>query len=520
MKHLHSTFSKSMMTLFIIMLLSFVDLKAQTPQYYNYQGVGSSNNNFPFNVASGKAAEWLFLPGDFNQPAPLPSGKKITTIYFWVYTGGSYSYTNLSVLMGQSTITTLTSGVFYDGQMDTVYFHPSASLSSNTGDWMSITLDKPFVYDPSKSLIVMVGQCGGTGNGLTIKQNYISDIRRVWSVGGCPFVPYSSGDAGVVNFGVDVVDALQQPALPDLIYYKFKNNPAPNLTPNFAVPGVGTNPAPITGLTLTSGGEFDSCLSGTATTSAKITTGYNLSTGTSSFTISMWLNNLPAPSSMRNLFGDAGLSFRCLVGGVAPTNGAILRGTGVNDVPIYNIFPGPTVIHIVYDSASSSVKVYKNGVLDNTVPQNPFNFTSGTGFSVGGYSSSSAGFEGLMDEFRFYKRALDSAEIAETWNFNLGNVTGITPIYTQTPLTYSLSQNYPNPFNPLTKINYSIQKSGLVTLKVYDMLGRQVANLVNATKLSGNYSVDFNASNLTSGVYFYRLDVNGFTDTKKMVILK
>ena len=88
------------------------------------------------------------------------------------------------------------------------------------------------------------------------------------------------------------------------------------------------------------------------------------------------------------------------------------------------------------------------------------------------------------------------------------------------PLSYQLSQNYPNPFNPVTKINFAIQKQGLVTLKVYDMLGREVAALVNEFKQAGYYSLDFNASGLSSGIYFYKLQANDFTDIKKMVLIK
>jgi hypothetical protein len=99
-------------------------------------------------------------------------------------------------------------------------------------------------------------------------------------------------------------------------------------------------------------------------------------------------------------------------------------------------------------------------------------------------------------------------------------LTGIVWNQQSAPTAYKLSQNYPNPFNPVTKINYALPKSGFVTLKVYDMLGREVVSLVNENKVSGNYSVDFNASNLTSGVYFYRLEVNGFVDTKKMLMIK
>jgi len=86
--------------------------------------------------------------------------------------------------------------------------------------------------------------------------------------------------------------------------------------------------------------------------------------------------------------------------------------------------------------------------------------------------------------------------------------------------SYQLSQNYPNPFNPTTSINYSIPKSGLVTLKVFDILGKEVAKIVNEFKNAGNHEVDFNASSLSSGVYFYRIESGDFIDTKKMFLLK
>lgn len=98
-------------------------------------------------------------------------------------------------------------------------------------------------------------------------------------------------------------------------------------------------------------------------------------------------------------------------------------------------------------------------------------------------------------------------------------LTGIIVI-NETPEVFSLSQNYPNPFNPTTKINFSIPKQGFVTLKVYDMLGKEVATLVNETKFAGNYSVDFNGSNLPSGTYFYRIETDDFSDVKKMILVK
>jgi hypothetical protein len=86
--------------------------------------------------------------------------------------------------------------------------------------------------------------------------------------------------------------------------------------------------------------------------------------------------------------------------------------------------------------------------------------------------------------------------------------------------TYYLSQNYPNPFNPSTKISYKVGEPGLVQLKVYNILGVEVADLVNEYKNAGEYSTDFNALNLSSGVYFYSLTVNNFVQTRKMILEK
>ncbi len=96
------------------------------------------------------------------------------------------------------------------------------------------------------------------------------------------------------------------------------------------------------------------------------------------------------------------------------------------------------------------------------------------------------------------------------------------------PTNFVLKQNYPNPFNPTTTINYVIARSGatqqsvnlLVVLKVYDMLGREVSTLVNKLQAPGNYSVQFDASNLPSGIYFYTLRAGNFVQTKKMILMK
>jgi hypothetical protein len=88
------------------------------------------------------------------------------------------------------------------------------------------------------------------------------------------------------------------------------------------------------------------------------------------------------------------------------------------------------------------------------------------------------------------------------------------------PESFSLSQNYPNPFNPSTTIKFALPKSGNVTLKIYNSIGKEVETLVNENMGAGSYEVSYDASQLNSGMYFYRISANGFTDTKKMMLVK
>ena len=85
---------------------------------------------------------------------------------------------------------------------------------------------------------------------------------------------------------------------------------------------------------------------------------------------------------------------------------------------------------------------------------------------------------------------------------------------------YKLEQNYPNPFNPVTNIQFELPKDGFVSLKVYDMLGTEVANAVNEFRKAGTHSVTFDGASLASGVYYYKLETNNFVETKKMMLLK
>jgi len=100
------------------------------------------------------------------------------------------------------------------------------------------------------------------------------------------------------------------------------------------------------------------------------------------------------------------------------------------------------------------------------------------------------------------------------------NPIGIRQIGTEVPDKYLLSQNYPNPFNPTTNIEFSAPKKGSVRISVFDMTGREVATLINEVLSIGKYRVDFNASNLSSGTYFYKLTAEGYSSVKKMVLVK
>jgi hypothetical protein len=132
---------------------------------------------------------------------------------------------------------------------------------------------------------------------------------------------------------------------------------------------------------------------------------------------------------------------------------------------------------------------------------------------------------GLMGEigpyYMFYTIFEDSLNghinlFARKQTVVIGNVASEIPSANQ----FILRQNYPNPFNPSTNLSYVIGNSSFVTLKVYDVLGEEVATLVNEEKFPGTYNINFNAVHLSSGVYYYRLKAGNYTETKKMILLR
>jgi hypothetical protein len=510
----------TLLTSLILVLLLAISTFAQTPQYYN-DNTGASSNTYPFGQAAGQRVHWLIRIGTMIHPTPCPGGN-IDTIYFRTSTSATSTFTNLCIKMKSLAITTLPTA-WYTTELDTAYFRASVTLTSTLNGWMAIPLDHPILYDTSKGLVIDVQQCGAAPASIYVWQSSgVVGSRDYGSPMACP-VSYVGQDGQIINFGVHVSPAVLW-SVPELIYYRFHNNGAA-VTPNFACVGtaVGTNPAPFTGVTLTSGGQFDTCMLGTGNTGTNgVNTGWNCNLANSQWTISFWVSNLAEVLSGNPvyLWGDPGsTTFRCFYGGFALPNNAIVRGP-MPDLIFACPMPGSYVFHVVYNGTTLSI--YRNGVF-LTSETTSINMPTGSGFRVGGYTGGAYSLNagGKLDEFRLYNRALTQAEITATWNIELFNcILGINPVTHGIPRLYNLAQNYPNPFNPSTKISYEIPKSGIVRLVVTDVLGREVKTLVNEFKQAGSYSLEFNASNYASGVYFYTIKSGDYMDTKKMVLIK
>ena len=135
-------------------------------------------------------------------------------------------------------------------------------------------------------------------------------------------------------------------------------------------------------------------------------------------------------------------------------------------------------------------------------------------------------FDASKIEFVGFMFTSDNNQGVSDINFDFSNISfsgnSVTGIKTQTvvPHEFNLSQNYPNPFNPSTIIRFSVANAGKYTLKVYNILGQEVATLVNSQLDPGNYNVTFNANKLASGLYIYSLQGDNNQITKKMILMK
>jgi len=298
-------------------------------------------------------------------------------------------------------------------------------------------------------------------------------------------------------------------AFPEVLYYSF-NEAGFDSTKNDADPGRGFDWAQVMGaLTLVAdAGQCGDALMGAGGSSATdyVNTGWITDIGTSDWTISLWLSNLVDVTNIHYLFGDntAG-SFRCFYNGVAPVGGIILRGPSITEVPVTGVQPGPTVVHFVYDSSVPEISAYVNGVFQIAIAQAaPLDINGTAPFKIGGYSSSS-GLEagGLLDEFRFYDRALDAAEVLATWN--------ACPVPVElTSFTASVNDNDVTlSWETATEVNnsgFEIERKSEVG--VYDKIGF-VPGFGTTTE---HRAYSFSDVNLLPGNYTYRLkqiDYNG-----------
>jgi hypothetical protein len=122
--------------------------------------------------------------------------------------------------------------------------------------------------------------------------------------------------------------------------------------------------------------------------------------------------------------------------------------------------------------------------------------------------------------FRYFMNVSVDGYFVHLDDFEVQNPIGIVPIGNEIPIKFDLKQNYPNPFNPVTNIEFDIARTSNVKLVIFNMLGQEVRTPVNEELAAGSYRVDFNAGNLPSGTYFYRLTAGDFVKTNKMVIVK
>jgi len=178
-----------------------------------------------------------------------------------------------------------------------------------------------------------------------------------------------------------------------------------------------------------------------------------------------------------------------------------------------------SVVNVSVRYDGTDMEIYINGALDSFTPfSGPINMTS-YALTMGQDlpTDNLYGFNGVLDDVRLYDYGLGLAEIASL----SGLTSGIPPaVSREVPRAFGLYPNYPNPFNPSTNIRFDVARRQWTTLRVYDVLGRDVTTLVDGIRDPGTYTVRFDAGNLASGIYFYRLQSGDFAQSRRLVVLK
>jgi photosystem II stability/assembly factor-like uncharacterized protein len=581
--------------------------------HYNYN-TGGSSNTFPFGTlpATGKTIQHLYLPGDFNNPTPVAAGN-ITKIYFRANNTASATYTNIKIRMGLTTDTDLPSGAWYSGAMTVVYDEANVSLSSTAATFFSITLETPFYYDPTKSLVVEIEQCGYSGTGISILTTSTSGMKRHASnqttppPTACPHAWFNTG-AFLTHTGIDVVPAVVN------CTYAWTPNVSGVTGTLYSVKTVNDQVAWVCGAAATVRKTTDGGVTWTnanpnpgvingdvyniealdantawCTTSPSATFIYKTTNGGTNW-VQVYTLAAAFINAIKMTSPTVGFASGDPVGGnwllLTTTNGGdnwtVLSappgtGDGRNNclqVSLPNMWFG-TGQGTVWRSTNSGINWTSSPTTPLTTQVLGMRFNNASTGFVGGASmvkttdggatwtavtvpgtGNISGIDGTGSDYWYVRGTgiyrstdggtnwtqvhtavgtLNDIKIAPGANGCLagwtcatgGNIAKMTGVpvgignnNNEIPNNFSLSQNYPNPFNPVTSINFAIPVAGFTELRVYDALGREVAVLFSSDAPAGNHTVNFDASNLSSGIYFYTLKSGDFINTKKMALIK
>lgn len=173
-----------------------------------------------------------------------------------------------------------------------------------------------------------------------------------------------------------------------------------------------------------------------------------------------------------------------------------------------------TFIAVYYDYQNSKIYLWNN---ETAAPADTFNFSADL------FPNNDSLFVGTsgQDGFKRFWGRIDDLRIGSNIDQILYDVTGVEDLnQIHSPVTFKLEQNYPNPFNPETTIRFSMNEKGFTKLDVYNLLGQHLVNLLNGEVSAGEHKITFNAANLPSGIYFYKLQQGNHSDIKKMLLLK
>ncbi len=191
---------------------------------------------------------------------------------------------------------------------------------------------------------------------------------------------------------------------------------------------------------------------------------------------------------------------------------------GIIDLDSETPIIADSLYNVTLTYSGSDMEIYLNGYLDSFTKWGGHIATTNVTLTIGQMLPTDQGynFYGTLDDIRIYDYELPLDKIEELYNAT----TGVSDINNLVPISASLMQNYPNPFNPSTNITFDLNKSSIVNLTIYNILGQKIQTLINGFKSPGRYSVLWKADSFPSGIYFYRLKTNDKFFTKKMILLK